>query len=98
MAEIPTLVSLPREQYLRKEEARILSLAGQHGRTDPQIKLHHNAAIFAEDLYELHMACIEVFERRGDEQKHRIERHQRFADQAFQLRLLHLDHLANLLV
>jgi len=94
--ETPRLVTLPREQYLRRDETRIRSEAGrlQHG--DPAIAAHLNAVLSAEDLHDYHLAAEEHFEGKRD--RARTERHQRLKDQSLQLKLHHLDQLAHLIL
>ncbi len=92
--EIPRLVSMPREQYLRQQETKIRSDAGRLIHSDPAINNHLSAVLSAEDLYEFHSAVEEAFLERTD---HRAARHGRFKEMAHQLKLHHLDQLSNLI-
>lgn len=95
-SQIQRLVALPREQYLRKEETRIRSLALPAQNTDPAVELHLNAVLGAEDLIDIHEVAAERQASQGAE--HFAASHRRFAAIAWQLKLYHLSQLANLLV
>jgi hypothetical protein len=92
-ADLHRLVPHPREIYLRQNEARIRSdaLALKNDR----IALRHLAGIeIAEDLQDYHETVIAHFRSKG--LTHRIPPHELYLAGAFQLKLHHLDHLANL--
>lgn len=95
-AEIPRLTSHPREIYLRQNETAIRSDAARLAKGDPSIKRHLDAVEMTEDLADYHDTVIEHF--RAKELKHRIPPHERYKAQSFQLKLHHLDQLANLIL
>ncbi len=90
------LVTLPREQYLRQQETRIRSEAARLERGDPIIAAHLQAVLSAEDLHDYHLTAENHFEGKGD--RARTERHERLKDASLQLKLHHLDQLANLIL
>lgn len=91
--EIPRLVTTPREQFLRKAEARIRSQALPL-KSDPDIALHLAAVEMAEDLHDLHDVAGGKMELAGRTAWAKI--HARHRAAAFQLGLYHLDKLAHL--
>lgn len=95
-AEIPRLLTYPRETYLRQNETAIRSDAARLTKDDPAIKRQLDAVEMGEDLFDYHEACIEHF--RAKDLKHRIPLHERYKSQALQLKLDHLDQLAHLIL
>lgn len=93
---IPHLVAVPREQYLRKEENRIRSLADAAATSDLAVELHRNAVLFAEDLIDVHESAAARQASQGAD--HFAESHRRFASQAWQLKLYHLNQLSAILI
>lgn len=94
---VPRLVPLPREQYLRKEETRIRSLAlPQAANADPQVQVHLFAVCAAEELIDIHEAAALRQEAQGA--PHFARSHRRYATLAWQLKLFHLNQLAALLI
>ena len=94
--EIPRLVTHPREQYLRKEECRIRSLALPARNADPAIAIHLNAVLGAEDLIDIHEAAAK--RQASQSAPHFSEVHRRLAAVAWQLKLYHLNALASHLI
>jgi hypothetical protein len=92
--EIPRLVPHPRETYLRQNETRIRSEAGRMAKDDPTIKRHLHGVEMAEDLYDIHDVAGAKQRQLGKEPWAVI--HDRHKAAAFQLKLHHLDLLANL--
>jgi hypothetical protein len=94
-AEIESLVSVHREQILRQEEARILTIARL-----PSNKLHKDIAAqlaaysHAEDLFNIHEIAADKYEMSAT--PHREAMHRTFAAQAHQLKLLALDSIDRL--
>lgn len=95
-AEIPRLTAHPRETYLRQNETKIRSDAGRMAKDDSTIARHLSAVEMAEDLGDYHDTVIDHF--RGKGLAHRIPPHERYKEQAFQLKLHHLDQLAHLIL
>lgn len=98
-AEIPRLVSHPREVYLRQNEGRIRSAASgllARGLPDPEISAALNAVHFAEDLYEIHNDTAPKFQQRG--KPHLVQIHEDHAARAMQLKFRALDQLAHLVL
>jgi len=95
--EISRLVTHPREQYLRQNEARLRSLSLPARNDDPVVAVHTNAMLFAEDLIDRHEVAAEA-NRQHPTRQHVALEHQVFAAKATQLKLYHLDQLANLLI
>lgn len=98
-APITPLISHTREQYLRKEETRIRSLASNilaTGSPDPSIRAALDAVIYAEDLHDIHDVTAKFYSAK--EIPHRAENHQRYAAKAWQLKLRALDQLAHLVI
>lgn len=95
-AEIPRLTTHPRETYLRQNETKIRSDAARLAKDDPAISKHLSAVEMTEDLADYHDTVIEHF--RAKDARHRIPPHERYKIQAFQLKLHHLDQLANLIL
>lgn len=93
--EIPRLVTAPREAFLRKEETKLRSLALPL-KADPAIAKELNAIEMAEDLFDIHEIAAEKQRRAGNQAWTKI--HERHTQAAMQLRLDHLDRLANLLI
>ena len=96
IAETIRLVPLPREQYLRREETNIRSLAMPARNSDPQVAMHLSAVLGAEDLIDIHECAANRQSAQGAH--HFAESHMRFAATAWQLKLYHLNALANLLI
>ena len=99
LTDIAPLVSHTREQFLRKEEGRIRSQATSllaAGKPDPSITAALDAAIFAEDLHEIHDETAKHYAQKGV--PHRAEIHDRYARQALQLKLRALDQLSHLVI
>jgi|JFJP01.1.fsa_nt_gi hypothetical protein len=94
--DVPRIVAHTREVYLRQNEARIRSDAARLAKSDPSIKRHLDAVEMAEDLGDYHETVINHF--RDKKLNHRIPPHERYRDQTFQLKLHHLDQLANLIL
>jgi len=95
-ADIPRLVPMPREQYLRKEECRIRSLALPARSSDPVVAIHLDAVLAAEDLIDIHESAAE--RQRAQGANHFAESHRVFAAKAWQLKLYHLNQLASILI
>ena len=89
------LIPHPRETYLRQNETRIRSQAAAI-KTDPLITRHLTYIESAEDLHDYHEAVIAHFEKQGS--LYRIPPHERYKESAIQLKLHHLDQLANLIL
>jgi hypothetical protein len=89
---IPVLVPVAREQFLRRDEGRIRSAALLAEKTDPVIKTHLAIVLMAEDLQDVHEAATNRFQNTGHAAF--AEAHKRFAQQAIQIRLHHLDRLS----
>lgn len=96
--DITTIIPVHREQFLRTQESRLITAAGQPGvKSDPAIAAQLAAHSFAEDLEEMHATYEEHFLKRGD-LAFRAEQHTRLKQQAAQLKLLALETLHNLLL
>ncbi len=94
--DIPRLVATSREQYLRKEECRIRSLALTASRLDPQVRIHLDAVLGAEELIDIHDSAAQRQAAQGAH--HFADTHRRFSALAWQLKLLHLHTLASTLI
>ncbi|MEI6654773.1 MAG: hypothetical protein WCP45_08400 [Verrucomicrobiota bacterium] len=94
--EPPRLVALPREQYLRKEEARIRSLSLPARNSDPQVETHLSAVLGAEELIDIHESA--AIRQAAQGAKHFADAHKRFASIAWQIKLYHLNALSNLVL
>ena len=94
----PRLVSQPREQYLRKEEPRIRSvaIAMLAAGPSPDIRAALDAVLYAEDLHDIHDETAKFYALRS--QPVRVETHSRYAAQALQLKLRALDQLSHLVI
>jgi hypothetical protein len=90
--EVPVLVPVAREQFLRRDEGRIRSVALLAEKSDPAIKNHLAIVLMAEDLQDVHEAAACRFQNTGNTAF--AEAHRRFAQQAIQIRLHHLDLLS----
>lgn len=97
-ATITPLLALPRETYLRQNEARIRSAAASilAAGPDTSIRAALDAVIYAEDLFDIHDVTASYYRERGLVHKDRT--HTRFAAAAMQLKLRALDQLAYLAV
>jgi hypothetical protein len=89
-------VSLPREQYLRREEIRIRDAALPIRSSDPAVAIHANCILKLEELIEVFEAAEAAHRSKGREILADGNR-QRAAD-AMQLKFYHLDQLAHLLI
>ena len=94
--EPPRLVTLPREQYLRKEEARIRSLSLPARNSDPIVETHLCAVLGAEELIDIHESA--AIRQSAQGARHFAEAHTRFASIAWQIKLYHLNALSNLVI
>jgi predicted transcriptional regulator len=93
---IAPIVPVHAEQFLTKEEARILTIARQpSNKANPAVTAQLAAYSFAEDLEDIHAAAKTNYERR--EINHRAELHNAYRQQAKQLKLLALQTLSNLI-
>jgi hypothetical protein len=95
----PTGVSHPREQYLRKDEARIRSVAAgliASGTPDPAIAAELEDIIATEDMFDLHQVTANFHQERRVEFRAKI--HRRHAAQCARLKLRALDRLAHLVL
>lgn len=93
------VVSHPREQYLRKDEARIRSVAAgliASGTPDPAISAEIDDILAAEDLFDLHDVTATFYQDK--KVPHRADIHRRHAAQAQRLKLRALDRLAHLVL
>jgi hypothetical protein len=89
------LVTLPIEQYLRQNEAKIRT-AGGEANSDPFVRLHLDAVLMAEDLADSNETLAQLLETRnkpGDQG--RAVGYYALRDQANQLRYHHLQMIAN---
>jgi hypothetical protein len=93
---VPILVPVAREQFLRRDEGRLRSVALLAEKSDPVIKTHLDIVLMAEDLTDVHEAAADRFHRTGNAAF--SDAHKRFAQQAVQIRLHHLDQLSKILV
>jgi hypothetical protein len=91
--QLHRIVPHPRETYLRQNETRIRSEA-LNFKNDPAVMRHLAGIEIAEDLQDYHETVIAHF--RSKDLNHRVAPHERYFAGAFQLKLHHLDHLANL--
>lgn len=92
----PRLVAVTREQYLWQNEARITAAALIAAAADPLISRHFAAVSMAEGLVDVHDAAAIRQATLGADKIAMF--HQSFATDARQLKLHHLDHLANLVL
>jgi hypothetical protein len=95
----PPAVSHPREQYLRKEEGRIRSLASgllASGSPDPTINAELTDIIDAEDMHDLFEVTADYYRDKGV--SHREAIHRRHAEAAARFKLRALDRLAHLVL
>lgn len=96
-AEIPRLVTAPREAYLRQNETRIRSQASNllaSGNPDPAITRHLAAIEMAEDLFDIHDIASDKHRHAGNHAWSKI--HARHAQAGTQFRLYHLDQLSHI--
>ena len=96
-ATIRPLVTVPREQYLRKEEARIRSLALPAVCADPLAAKHLTALEYAEDLQDRHEVAA-VANRKAANREHVAAEHDVYAAKAMQLKFYHLDQLSTIVL
>ena len=94
-AIIRQLVTVPREQYLRKEEARIRSLALPAVCADPLAATHLAALEFAEDLQDRHEVAANAHRTT---RPHMAAEHDIYAAKACQLKFYHLNQLSILVI
>ena len=90
------LIPVHREQYLTKEETRLLAAANIAVKTDPRILPHLTIIESAEALQAIHEAAANRYSQQPNT-AHIVARHQHHAAAARQIYLYHLDHLASLL-
>jgi hypothetical protein len=90
------LIPVHREQYLSKEEPRLLSAANIAVKTDPRILPHLTIIESADALQSIHEAAANRYAQQPNT-THIVERHQTYAAAARQIYLYHLDHLHTLL-
>lgn len=93
---ITPLVSVPREQYLRKNEGRILEEARTAVASgDPAICNHVIAIDYLTDIFDVHDVSCNRFK----DQNPRVSSfHADIRNKAEQLRFYHLSHLAGLVL
>lgn len=90
------IIPIPREQYLRKDESRILTVARQPGsRANPAIAAQLAAYSHAEDLHNIHEVTAGKYE--DTHLAHRAPMHRDYATKAHQLKLLALETLSQLI-
>ena len=97
IADLPRYIPLPRQQYLYQNEGRIRSLALPARTTDPQVAIHLDYMLFAEDLLDRHAVAV-VANRKAPNREHAALEHEILVAKAEQLKLYHLDQLAHLLI
>ena len=91
-----SIIPIHREQILRQEEARILTVARQpSARANPAIAAQLAAHEAAEDLHAIHDVTANKYE--GSQYAHRVPMHREYAAKAHQLKLLALETLSNLI-
>lgn len=93
--ELPRFMSHPRETYLRQNEGRIRSEAARLAKDDPTISKHLSFVEFMEDDFDYHETIIDHFKKH--DAPHRIPPHETYKHRSFQVKLHHLDQLANLI-
>jgi hypothetical protein len=93
MQSIRPLVSVPREQYLRKEEARIRSLSLPTVCADSLAAIHLTALEYAEELQDCHEVAA-TSNRQATNREHMAVAHDSYAAMALQLKLYHLNQLS----
>jgi hypothetical protein len=92
--QVPQLVPVTREQYLRREEPRLLAAGAIAAKTNPELNTHLEAATILEDIIDIHEAAANRYTR---QQAHHIAAvHTRHAQGAQQIRLHHLDQIARI--
>jgi hypothetical protein len=94
----PPIILIPvhREQYLAKDEARIIAAATIAARTDATIKTHLQILNMSEDLQAIHESAATRYSTQPNT-AHIVARHNTYAANARQIYLHHLDRLATLL-
>lgn len=96
MKTIEPIIPVHAEQYLTKEEARILTVARlPSNKANPAVVAQLAAYSFAEDLEDIHAAAEKNYERR--EIPHHQQLHNAYKQQAKHLKLLALQTLSNLI-
>jgi hypothetical protein len=93
---IDPIVSVPREQYLLKNETRIRDLALPAKNSDPAVAVHLQIVLFQESIQDRHEVAVTA--NRNAHREHMARDHQAFADMAYQTKLHHLSQLASLLL
>lgn len=96
MKTIEPIVQVHAEQFLCKEEARILTVARlPSNKAIPAIVAQLAAYSYAEDLEDIHAAAEKNYERR--QVPHHQQLHNAYKQQAKQLKLLALQTLSTLI-
>lgn len=96
-SEIEIIIPLHREQFLRREESRLLTAARQPGaKANPEIAAQLAAHSHAEELEDIHAVYESHFLSRACNDP-RATRHTRLKHCAHQLKLLALETLSRLL-
>jgi len=93
---VPRFIQHPRETYLRQNEGRIRSEAARLAKNDPTISKHLSFVEFMEDDVDYHETIIEHFKKHDT--PHRIPPHETYRQRSLQVKLHHLDQLANLIL
>lgn len=89
-------VSVPREQYLRKEETRIRDAALPIHNSDPTVAVHSNILFKIEEDIEVFETAETIHRNAGRHTQ--ADEHKRRAAASLQLKFHHLDQLAHLLI
>jgi len=89
--DIPRLLTHPREQYIRQNEARIAD-AIRANSSEPFVILHAQAVEMAQSLIDVHEAA--AVRQLNCDAIRVAQMHQGYAAQATQLKLYHLSQIA----
>ena len=99
VSDVPRLLSHPREQYVRQNEARIadaIAQAMKAPQVDPAVHLHSVVIEMAQDLIDVHDAAAN--RQRSCGANRVADSHEGFSAQATQIKLYHLSQLSAILL
>lgn len=93
--QVPQLVPVTREQYLRREEPRLIAAGTLAAKTNPELTTHLEVVNILEDIIDIHEAAANRYARQ--QVPHIAAVHTRHAQGAQQIRLHHLDQIARII-
>ena len=99
ITDVPRLLSHPREQYVRQNEARIADAIAQAFKSspvDPAVHLHSAVVDMTQALIDVHDSAAN--RQRACGANRVADTHEGFSAQATQIKLYHLSQLASILL